>query len=863
MFFSVFAEEKIILQLKWEHQFQFAGYYAALEQGYYKEAGLDVEIREHNLLKPVNITDKVISQTSIYGIGSSSLLSDISNNKPIILLSAMFDHSPLVIVCRKSANIRSVKDLNGKVLMLSDEEGNSLQLSSMLKNEDINYPKIPYDFEEFLKGKGDAFSAYLGNEPFSLQEKELEYTIIDPANYGVDSYSDFLFTSLKEYKEHPQRVQKVLMASIKGWQYALSHEEEIAKLIHDKYQPSRSIDALKFEAKMIKRHAIHNIEKLGRIELAKLSHMLLMMNEAKLLKNNVDITKHICPLQLSQIDLNAQERHWMSAHPVVRYSSLHWLPINAASSRKEIVEHYLNLITLKSGLQFKYIQKEPYTYAFKEIERDALDLYIGTQESEGSLKSKTIRSYPLVIVTRNDVDYIATTDSLNIKTIALVKGSSSSSYIEKNYPEIKKIYVNDIKEALELVASSDAFATVEVLPLVTLNIKAFSMANIKISGEFPYTYELKAVTRADAKELISILNKSIDAISADEHNMINDKWKSASVEKERDYTLILSAILIASILVSILIYSNWRLRSEVGRREALQTELKRMFDVVNQNVFLSMTDKEGTITYVSDAFCRFTGYTREQLLGENHRILKNPKTPENFYDDMWKIISSGRVYRGEIENKTRAGKMYWVDASITPIFSDDGEIETYMAIRKDITSEKRVEKLAITDALSDLYNRRYFNMVFEKEINRLKRAGGTLCFIMLDIDHFKLYNDKYGHLKGDEVIIAVAESLKEVCKRSTDQVFRLGGEEFGIVLINPKVDKIEAFSKKVIRSIENLNIKHEENDPFTWVTASLGVVVCTLEKGSSLDAKDIYQIADDAMYSSKQAGRNRVSISRV
>ena len=863
MFISVFAEEKIILQLKWEHQFQFAGYYAAKEQGYYQDAGIDLEIREQNLHNPVDITDEVVSHKAYYGVNSSSLLADISNNKPIILLSAMFEHSPLVLICRKEAKIRSVQDLQDKKIMFAKEEGNSLQLSSMLKNEGVNYTTLQYDFDAFLKGEGDAFTGYLGNEPYRLKKQKLEYTVIDPANYGVDSYSDFLFTSMQEYKQHPERVQNFVMASIKGWQYALTHEDEIAKLIHEKYQPSRSVEALTFEATMIKRHAIYDIKKIGRIELDKLSHMLLMMKEAKLLKTNVDITKHICPRQLSQIELTPDERRWLSTHPVVTYSSVHWLPMEVAGSRKEIVERYLNLITLKSGLHFKYVQKEPYAYAFQELERGVLDLYVGTQEKEGTLASTTIRSFPLVIVTRNDEDYIASTDTLNIKTIALVKGSFSSRYIEKNYPEIKKIYVKDIKEGLELVAGSDAFATVEILPLITLYIKALHMANIKISGEFPYKYRLKAIAKADSIELISILDKAIAAISVDEHNMINDKWKIAEVQKQRDYTLILSGILIASLLVSILIYSNWRLRSEVSRREALQTELKRMFDVVNQNVYLSMTDKEGNITYVSDAFCRFTGYTREQLIGQNHRLLKDPRTPESFYKNMWDIISSGRVYRGEIENRTRSGQMYWVDASITPIYSDDGEIETYMAIRKDITSEKRVAKLAITDALSDLYNRRYFNMVFEKEINRLKREHGALCFIMLDIDHFKLYNDKYGHLKGDEVITAVANSLKDVCKRSTDQVFRLGGEEFGIVLINPKVEKVEAFTAKVINSIENLHIKHEENDPFSWVTASLGAVVCTLEKDSNLDAKDIYQIADEAMYTSKQTGRNRATISRV
>lgn len=153
--------------------------------------------------------------------------------------------------------------------------------------------------------------------------------------------------------------------------------------------------------------------------------------------------------------------------------------------------------------------------------------------------------------------------------------------------------------------------------------------------------------------------------------------------------------------------------------------------------------------------------------------------------------------------------------------------------------------------------------MFDKEIKRLKRDYGTLSFLMLDIDHFKLYNDKYGHLKGDDVLISISTCLKQVCQRATDQVFRLGGEEFGIVLLGMNEEQTHEFSKKLIKAIENLNIKHEENDPYSWVTASLGAVICTFDKDTHLEAKDIYQVADEAMYTAKHTGRNRAFISQV
>ena len=862
-YLSLCAEEKIVLQLKWEHQFQFAGYYAAKEKGFYKQYGLNVEIKEQDLANISKASKEVSENKAHYGVGSSSLLSDISQGQPLMLLAAIFEHSPLVFVCRKDAKIRNAKDLNGKRIMFAHDEGNSLLLSRMLKLEGVEYTTVPLDFEAFKNGHADAFTGYLGNEPYALSKEAFAFSIIDPANYGLDAYSDILFTSEKEYTEHPKRVHDFIKASLMGWKYAMEHQEEVAHLIIKKYNPNKSLDALLFEASMIARHAIIDVDNIGNIELNKLLHIRMMMQEVNLIKNDVDIYKHLYPGQFSQIELSEKESNWIAEHPNLRYSSLHWLPQEKRHQSKELTQKYLDLIALKSGLSFKYLQKEPVNYALAELERGKIDLFIGTQESEKSLSSQRIRKYPLVIVTKNDVDYISDVQSLKMKTIALVKGSDSSKYIENNYPEIQKIYVGSVEEALKLVASSSVFATVESLPLVSLHIREFHMPNVKISGEFPHNYSLKINVRNDYPELISILNKSISAISVDEHNMINNHWKNVAFVKERKYKGFLIGLFFSVILILILSYANWRLRFEIKKTELTEKELQRMLDVVNQNIYMSMTDLDGNITYVSEAFCRLTGYSKKELIGKNHRMLKSPQSKDSFYTKMWKKITKGDIWAGELENINKKGDPYWVDVSITPLYDDEGKISSYMAIRKDITIRKQMETLAITDGLSELFNRRYFNMVFDKEIKRLKRDYGTLSFLMLDIDHFKLYNDKYGHLKGDDVLISISTCLKQVCQRATDQVFRLGGEEFGIVLLGMNEEQTHEFSKKLIKAIENLNIKHEENDPYSWVTASLGAVICTFDKDTHLEAKDIYQVADEAMYTAKHTGRNRAFISQV
>ncbi|HIC42756.1 MAG TPA: hypothetical protein EYO73_00210 [Sulfurimonas sp.] len=134
---SIFADEKNVLQLKWEHQFQSAGYYAAKKQGYYQEYGLDVELIAQDLNHLVKASTQVVERKAHYGVGPSTLLSDISEGKPLMLLATIFEHSPLVLICNKKSDIRTAKDLENKKIMMAEDEDNSLLLSKMLKIEGI------------------------------------------------------------------------------------------------------------------------------------------------------------------------------------------------------------------------------------------------------------------------------------------------------------------------------------------------------------------------------------------------------------------------------------------------------------------------------------------------------------------------------------------------------------------------------------------------------------------------------------------------------------------------------------------------------------------------------------------------------
>jgi ABC-type nitrate/sulfonate/bicarbonate transport system substrate-binding protein/two-component sensor histidine kinase len=247
---------KVVLQLKWKHQFQFAGYYAADEKGFYSEVGIDVEFREASVdVVPVN---EILSGNANFAIGSIEVLTHYLKGEPLVLLASIFQHSPSVFIVKESSNIFSPQDFKGKSVMIdTDERG--FELIGMLLSEGVNLSEIHFEehthsINDFLTNKVDAFSAYNTNEPYFLKSYGIPFRIIKPSTFGIGFYSDCLFTSLGQIEKNPKLVNDFIIASVRGWQYALKNKEEISALIKSKYNQTKSLDHLIFEADSI--HAL-------------------------------------------------------------------------------------------------------------------------------------------------------------------------------------------------------------------------------------------------------------------------------------------------------------------------------------------------------------------------------------------------------------------------------------------------------------------------------------------------------------------------------------------------------------------------------------------------------------------------------
>ena len=294
----------------------------------------------------------------------------------------------------------------------------------------------------------------------------------------------------------------------------------------------------------------------------------------------------------------------------------------------------------------------------------------------------------------------------------------------------------------------------------------------------------------------------------------------------------------------------------------LQEELEKKLAIINKYVITSSTDLKGSITEVSDAFCDISGYSKDELLNKKHNLMRHPDIPSDLYKELWSTIKKGEIWQGEIKNKTKSGDAYWVEAIISPDYDSTGNLIGYSSVRHDISNQKRIEQLAITDQLTGLHNRRHFNNTFPTEIKRCIRHSSFLSLIMLDIDFFKQYNDTYGHQAGDYVLEKVGETMRIQMKRNEDFTFRLGGEEFGIVCNTKDCVQAKDIAENVLKAIQELQIEHKSSKVASVVTASLGVVCVDLTKKSNYKFTDdqLYKLADDKMYESKNKGRNQISI---
>lgn len=268
---SVFAKAltPVTVELKWFHQVQFAGIYAAKEKGFYKQAGLDVNIIQRDISS--NAIKDVLSGKVDFGVSDSTLIKERLSGKPLVLLAVIFQHSPLVLLSLEKNRILSPAEIKGKKVMYQKNVDDAIILA-MFKEFGV-YEKdfifVPHNFKDDTLIKDEknveVMSAYLSNQPYLYQQKGIKINIMKPQNYGIDFYGDMIFTSEKFFKAHKKTSLAFRKATLKGWAYALKHPDEVYQWLQTKYASKKSLPALRYEMEVTKRMIVPEHVELGYI----------------------------------------------------------------------------------------------------------------------------------------------------------------------------------------------------------------------------------------------------------------------------------------------------------------------------------------------------------------------------------------------------------------------------------------------------------------------------------------------------------------------------------------------------------------------------------------------------------------------
>ena len=277
------------LQLKWRHQFQFAGFYTALEKGYYRDAGFAVTIIPAT--PGTDAVETVLKGGADFGVASSELVLRYAKGDPVVVLASIFQHSPLALFVRSDAGIDTVNDLAGHKIALAPWE---TEIFAYLQREQVPVDRlqlVQHDFnvDTLLQGRVDALAGYETDENYYLQQSGGRYRQFTPRASGVDFYGDTLFTTRTMVTRHPEWAEAFRAASLRGWEYALAHQEEISALIHAKYAPDLPVEKLRFEADRMMPLVRSDLVELGHTHVGRWQHIFNVYRELGLVPGGADV----------------------------------------------------------------------------------------------------------------------------------------------------------------------------------------------------------------------------------------------------------------------------------------------------------------------------------------------------------------------------------------------------------------------------------------------------------------------------------------------------------------------------------------------------------------------------------------------
>ena len=614
--------EKVSLQLHWKYQFEFAGFIAAKEKGFYRDAGLDVTLKEYQT--GMDVVNEVLSGRSQFGLYNSSTLLEYLQGKPIVLIASFFKRSALVLITQK--NIHSPKDLIGKKVMSSTKSDFILNFKPYFDGygvnlNDIKFVKESYNVDDFATKKIDAMTAFISDQPYKLDKLGVKYNILDPSNDNLFVLQEELFTSKNEIKKHPKTVVAFKKASIRGWQYALKHKAELAKIIHNKYAPHIPVKTLMYEAKAIDKLILPQAYDIGSINRSFLNKQMMLFQENFHLRNTKLLDNFIFREKLPDIKFTQKEKKYIKENPKIPVCiNYDFFPIDGYKHGKftGIMSDIFSLISTETGFEFVPVVAQTENDLMVNLQQKKCKILsiVSTKDINFPtiLPTQSICKTHFTLLSRLDRSFIDNSSFLKGKVL-LVQKKSFKNYLNYLYPYLNIEIENDKNKMVNKVSDGRAYAIASIDEQADYFIDKYGYGKLKINGFLARDNMLQGSIgiQRDEPVLYTIMQKVLKHIPKKEIEAIENSWRLSRYHERTDYSLLWTFLAVVSVIFFIMLYYQKKLKKFNKLLEkTVDAKTKELREI---NVFLEKKVQQKAIELIKKDEI-LTSQSKQAVMGE-------------------------------------------------------------------------------------------------------------------------------------------------------------------------------------------------------------------------------------------------------
>ncbi|MEO1937992.1 MAG: ABC transporter substrate-binding protein [Sulfurimonas sp.] len=687
--------EKVSLQLHWKYQFEFAGFIAAKEKGFYKDAGLDVELREYTY--GLDIENEVLSGRANYAIYNSLTLIDYLKGKEIVLLASYFKRAALVLIT--TPDIHSPKDLIGKKVMASTKEDFELNFGEYFKGYGVNVDDIilvphTYKVDKFVSGEVSAMTAFISNQPYILDRMGVKYNLLDPSDDNLFIMQLELFTSQKELVKHAKRTQAFIDASKRGWEYALTHKKELARIIHDKYNSDISIDDLEKEADGIQHLILPYTYEIGSIDTNFLKKQKELF-EKKYGLFGRELDEYVYePAKLKNLKLTEEEQKYIQEHQNIKVCTNYDLfPIDGYKNGHmtgEMASVY-QVISEMTGLNFEGVPARSEKELHENLQKkrcQMLSVVVSEAHNFPMLnKTKPFSATSFALLSKLENSFVDDPQNLQGKVL-LIQKESLRDYLKYLYPYLTIKVEYDKNKMVRDVLYGKAYAIIALDEQADYIIDQYGYGKLKINGFLAKKHPIHGSVGVQKDEAVlqSILQKALDKIPNQKIENIINSWRINRYKSTLDYSLTFKVIFVMLIIFFIMVYYQRKLKNFNKELEKQVNEKTKELREINESLEATVKEKVAELIQKDELL---TTQSKQAVMGEMISMIAHQwRQPLNTITLQISNLQLKEMMGEHISQKEISETLQNISNSIVYLSNTIDDFKTYFHPNKELSTIK-------------------------------------------------------------------------------------------------------------------------------------------------------------------------------